>query len=424
MQQQHRLHWIIFFIALIGPLLTRILYPGFYHLFDVSTFKSWSAFTTPWRNVYLTTCYCNYPIVGLLLSTGVIELLGNSITNYLMFSACIDGINVIVIYLILKRLGIEKAILWSGIIGILLSTWVGGFLWGQIDNIGQLILYSSCFCLLKLWQEKDKKNYFIHTLFGLSILAGLLTKQLLIFSLTGIGIGYLVWLLKTIPLKTSFIRMICAASGFFIPLLLIELWVYIPTEYTFFHLEKILATGSDHMEIISGNGFNIWTILYSDQNMSSSIPLIAWLTPMHLGLFSFFTYFSFITLRLIRTQVFTFGTIILYIGLINLAMNVFFTGTHERYLYHCYPFILMGILSTLTYRKRIESPNYFGILSITLVCATIYGMFVFGVLMKTWKEGYFYQSLIAHRITALVHLAYFIYITRFYYQEHAEQRID
>jgi len=215
-----------------------------------------------------------------------------------------------------------------------------------------------------------------------------------------------------------------ASLGFLIPLLLIELWVYIPTNYLFFHLEKIIATGSDHMEIISGNGFNLWTWIYSDQNISSRSPLIGFVSPMQIGLFLFFTYFVAISSRLISLKSISFGTILLYIGIINLGMNVFFTGTHERYLYHCYPFLVIGILSDFNFSKNRTHKNPYKILWFTLLCATIYGAFVFGVLMKTWKEGYFYQTLIAHRITALIHFVYLIVITWFFFQQDARQRIN
>ncbi|MFM8313146.1 MAG: hypothetical protein ACKOA8_02565, partial [Deltaproteobacteria bacterium] len=109
--------------------------------------------------------------------------------------------------------------------------------------------------------------------------------------------------------------------------------------------------------------------------------------------------------------------VFLIIALVNLAMNVFFTGTHERYLYHCYPFLIIAFLLDQNHRSELKSrSNYF--IPMIILSAICYGSFVFGSLIKSWVEGYFYQSLTANRICALIHITLLITISTLYFNRH------
>ena len=59
----------------------------------------------------------------------------------------------------------------------------------------------------------------------------------------------------------------------------------------------------------------------------------------------------------------------------NLLFNIVLTGTHERYLYHCYPFLLMAF--ALLGRKVVGKAE----ILISVVGAIVYGEFVRSVLL-------------------------------------------
>jgi hypothetical protein len=60
---------------------------------------------------------------------------------------------------------------------------------------------------------------------------------------------------------------------------------------------------------------------------------------------------------------------------VNLSMNVFLTGTHERYLYH-YGFFVVPCLLWLRSKRKISG----AVLAITLAHLCIYGLYVFSVI--------------------------------------------
>jgi hypothetical protein len=114
-----------------------------------------------------------------------------------------------------------------------------------------------------------------------------------------------------------------------------------------------LGGGSSHNNEISVNGFNIWTFLDRDMWSSSKEPFYCLrlrdyefcLTPFHSGfalygsyIFALSTFYITLFFRplLVRgfrdaTQIrFMLATFVLYLAQVNLGLNVFLTGTHER----------------------------------------------------------------------------------------------
>ena len=66
--------------------------------------------------------------------------------------------------------------------------------------------------------------------------------------------------------------------------------------------------------------------------------------------------------------------LILHLALVNLSFNLFLAGTHERYLYHFYPFIIMACMG-LGFFKR-------GFVYALLAGATFYGAVLYGYLTR------------------------------------------
>lgn len=399
----------IFYIgAILLPISIRLLLPNLYHHFDVHTFKDWISATEPWRNIYLTNCYCNYPIVGLFFSTGIIQLMGGSIFLFLCFLAVVDALNIFLLFKLLQRLKIRSAMLIAGGIGLLPSSWIGGALWGQIDTIGQTILLALLLLCLPLFQNK-KQSFFLASAIGLLVLIALLTKQLLLFPLIALGIGIFKHLLEQD--RTYLLKWLTfGALGFLVPLVLIELWLYIPEKYFFFHFEKIIDTGSDHMNFISGNGFNFWMLVYSNQDGTSLDPILLGLSPKQIGLLLEAVFIAPILVVFFRKKISVYGVLNL-ICLINLSFNLFFTGTHERYLYHFYPFLFLLLAYRHTYLKKVSIPIWLG----ATFCASIYGTFVYGAMQGMETTNWFFQSYIAHRITFFIHLPLLVILTFNYY---------
>jgi hypothetical protein len=399
---------LLFLFTLFLPFIFRLYNQTFYHFYDVITFKDWSTFIVSFRSVYLTNCYCNYPLIGLLTSSGMLHFFNGNIGNYLLFNSLIEACNGILIFLILNKLAIPSSYFWASIISLIPSTWVGGFLWGQIDNFGQLILYLCFLCFLNF--NHNFKSYKSSFLLGLFILVGFLTKQLLYPSLFAFIFVYLFQLNKIGSKLLKYNSLLVFFVGLFIPFILVELWLYIPEEYLFSHLEKIFLEGSDHMNEISGNGFNLWVLFYTSQDLDSTFPIVENFSPKTIGLIIFLIYVNILLIKFLKSGYSLINTLF-FISLTNLSMNIFLTGMHERYLYHFYPFVFLLVLLI---KKNGLKVNF--ILILILFSSLIYGAFVFGVLSPVIKLGYFYQSLTAHRICAIWHCFILVLFTFFWFK--------
>ena len=179
----------IFLLALSVSFIFRFIYPNIFHHFDVTTFVEWGKSFDPIQDIYMTSCYCNYPVLGMILSTGILKLFDYQIFSFLIFLCFVDAINVLLLLFIIKLLKIPYAIFWAGLIGLSLSSWIGGAQWGQIDNIGQLFLFVTLifiYFFLKLGIRSKNTINIIILLIGIMISSLLLTKQLLLFPIVPI----------------------------------------------------------------------------------------------------------------------------------------------------------------------------------------------------------------------------------------------
>lgn len=397
---------LLFLCALSVSFVFRIIYPNIYHHFDVTTFVSWGPYLNPIQNVYMTDCYCNYPIVGMLLSTGILEFFDFKIFSFLIFLCLIDAINVVLIWVLMRLLNIRHALLWSALIGLSFSSWIGGAQWGQIDNIGQLFLYLIlilCYFFFKT-EKQEAKSFNLNILvIGFFMSIAFLTKQLLIFPLVPIGLFLLIHILMRSHPSVRIPYLFSFAFSLLFPVFLLDLWLSVPEKYLFSHVERIFDTGSEHINSIAGNGFNIWLAFFSDQNASSNGFLFLGLTPKLMGLILFTlgtlwmiyqVYKSFVLNK--QNYKFLFVTLLGYFAFYNLLFNVVLTGTHERYLYHFYPYLIIFLL--YLYFNHQDSIKLIKLdILVAFFGASLYGFFVFCILMK------YLDSLLYHRILMVFH---------------------
>ena len=102
---------------------------------------------------------------------------------------------------------------------------------------------------------------------------------------------------------------------------------------------------------------------------------------------------------------------LLYLSLINLSFNLTLTGTHERYLYHFYPFIFVALL---VLNKYLGSHSYSNLLILFFGSLT-YGLFLFAFLNRwiritslfIFKEmSIFYLFFLGYLIYILIRLIF------------------
>ncbi|MEZ5002975.1 MAG: hypothetical protein R2730_08050 [Chitinophagales bacterium] len=400
-----RLDIVLLIFGAVFSLVLRMLYPDFYHHDDVNAFVDWAGKTEHFRDLYSTNCFCNYPIIGLLSSAGIVKLFDFNVPAFLYFLTMIDLLNVLVIYWILKQLGVGLPGLWAGVIGLLPSTWAGGALWGQIDNVGQLFLLSIIAVIIRfnLSKKVTPKAFLLYlAVTGILLSLTFLTKQLLLFSL--MPISFLV--LATISVHNEHkliptIKHIVFCTFFtLLPIFLFDWWLNVPPQYHFSHLERVFLTGSDHMNKISGNGFNIWILLDRDMWSSSEIPFLWKLTPKGVGLKLFLLVLilltAFLGLHLKKQTKIEFHkkwllAFIFYLAMINLSFNIFLSGTHERYLFHFYPYLLIVLLA-------LKNKTY---TFMAIIASGVYGFFVLSILSPTGYD-------VGHQFTLLIHSILFL----------------
>ncbi|MEZ5007305.1 MAG: hypothetical protein R2728_01640 [Chitinophagales bacterium] len=398
------------FILILGALFSiilRLLFPEIYHHYDVAAFIDWAGKTEHFKNLYNTDCFCNYPVVGLLTSAGIVKLFNFNIQAFLYFLSFIDLLNVLIIYWILKQLNVNRAGLWAGIIGLLPSTWAGGGFWGQIDNVGQLILLLILSFVIHYNRSKKVKprTFLLYiAIVGVLFSLAFLTKQLLLFPL--MPLSFLV--LATILIYNDFkllpsLKYILICTFFtLLPIFLFDIWLSLPSEFHYSHLERVFLTGSDHMNKISGNGFNIWILLDRDMWSSSEIPFLWNLTPKGVGLKLFLLVLIILTYFLLKINknnwkngfnTGLFISFVFYLAMINLSFNIFLSGTHERYLFHFYPYILIALL---VLQKKIS-------IAMCVIASGVYGFFVLSILIPTGYD-------VGHQFTLLIHSILFLYL--------------
>lgn len=416
----------VFAIGILVPFLAILIYPKYYQPDDLDAFLRWSQYwSMDWKNIYNLCQSCNYPILGMMFSSGVPSWLGintmeGMIGVFRYYLAVVDLINVVLIYLILRKMRVDGALFWAGVIAILPSSWMGTSYWGQIDSFGQLFILS--IILWTAWfnfgQKRDLAIFYTFVIvYGLLLSCLTLTKQLALFSLAPLGMMIMLNILLQ-PLKWKerpmlfFILFVAYAAPFFIA----ELFLKTPLGYVS-HFQYVLATGSNHGDVVSSYGFNVWRFFVSDPLTSSHDSVVVPLgqsfqlsvIPYRAGILIFILvnvflvsltlfYFRKRFARLDSYLKEDFSFWMMYLGLVNLSFNLFLSGTHERYLYHFYPFVMVALLSLPKHNMR----------SLILASsgAFFYGCFLFGYLTG-WNQ--LFGDLMFDGM-GIFHLIFFIYL--------------
>ncbi len=403
MKTKNNLQWLVMIAGLVIPAIIIVLFPKLFHSSDMDDFWRWShSWGAGWRNLYVDCTRCTYPFIGTLVSGGVMSWMGitdfkHIVAPFRYYLAIIDALNVVAAYFIMTKLKIKYAPLWAGLIGLLPSSWMGTSAWGQIDGVGQLLMMSMF--ILFLWfnlssRMDNFRYYFFVVSAGLLMSLAILTKQLILFSLVSLGFMSLVniVLYARTPAKIIF-SSLALGIGMVAPILLIDIALNLNTPYLS-HLQIILAIGSKLGDTVSSFGFNIWTFLAKDPRGSSHDPINIQLGSM--TLFSIVPYWAGMLLFLLVNGLFLFIyakyfyrqyangihflntenilLLLLHLALVNLSFNLFLAGTHERYLYHFYPFIIMACLG-LGFLRR-------GFVYVLLAGGTFYGLVLYGYLTR------------------------------------------
>lgn len=408
------------FLLLAGIILPFLLvtYCNYYYVNDVATFRGWAECLAKYSEKIYLACLPvppNYPVVGLFLSAGTIHAIklifdiSDSQRIDLIFRyylAFFDSLN----FLLLSYLATLMQFRFPVSIGLLLlivpSTLAGGAIWGQIDGI------FLCFCLLaaigffKSWRSSDVESDNIGWKSGLWFLFGtlnlsifILIKQLAVFSLPfffllSLIAGCKLW--KFHDRGWSWLVIACGLFGLSFHYLDSKLAV--PEQFKNSSLWFVwMGEGSKHAEKISGNGFNIWIFLGRAMNSSSREPFsFLWkhslgnfdVIPYYAGIFLYAIFMVFLvitgsrmcwlfvqrvsTSQHDRAAAYSIACLCFFLGLSQLGFNVLLTGTHERYLYLGYPFLLIAIAWFFANKIKFSWRS-------TLFCfftASAYGFFV------------------------------------------------
>lgn len=402
----------IFILGIIVPFVLILIYPQYYHNFDNTCFLRYVNDCPNLFHIYNSETGCNYPVVGMLGSTIFLKIFSSSLTAHRLGLALFDAGIVIILYRIFTLLSVKRALFWSGLIGLLPSSWAGTSFWGQVDNIGQF------FMILLLWyilqyiinqRSENKRHFTFFFVCGVLLSLVFLEKQVTYFSVSSLGI----FIIFTAFLMKNSIKHLLALigillAGFVVPIIVGDL-LFAPKPIYFSNIQQILLTGSSHMKKISGNGFNIWMFLNRDMNSSSDIPFYKGLTPRNTGTFLFVLYYITVTVFLIRKALKSkvidsniFLIFVVHLAMINLSFNILLSGTHERYLVHFFPFIFIFLIA--------YKDNYKHILQVGIYGAIFFGVFELFLLVKPlYRE--------AHLIIAAFLLLFFAQMNYYLFKQ-------
>lgn len=438
-----------------------------FHPSDYVTFIRWAECWQRDPNTAYAVCNpaANYPFVGLLASAGA--LLGlQALTNiqdmwqlvhhFRLYLAIFDAINFLLVFAIARTLGLNRPMLTALVVSALPSSWAGAALWAQIDGVSQMFLNLSFLFLAKGFlagtkpvqaslqsdragsMQQEVQNSRPRTVFcwllasALAMSLLILTKQLVVFSLPVlIAMMALIGLYLWSAGKVRALSFVALAVGLTVALFcLLDRIITVPEGYKGSgYLYVWLGGGSNHGNKISGNGFNIWMLLGRNMWSSSRVPFEALrfgnmdlaLTPAGMGVFLYISYLVFLAGVMLRSvwssllqslQLFSepgrmrlfLGLAALCLGLCNLGFNVLLAGTHERYLFHGYPFLVLGALALRTHTGLVSVRS----LVFLLFAASVYGAFVYTQIGTL--RGFLF-AVHRHEFLATIHLFLLIHLS-------------
>lgn len=408
------------------PFVLVALLPNTYHKGDLMAYARWADCLQAFGPRTYLECAAyrpesplGYPAVGLWLSGGVVQgmrLLAESVFNRTLdtqttdalvrfYLAIFAALDFLLLAWLAQLMRYPRPVLTAFLLMLLPWMVVGGILWGQLDGMSLAGALLAFIALWKAWLAAGRQRIGPAALWlllaALSLVLFVLIKQLNTFALPFFlfVLALVVWTLwrelggRGAAAALAVLLLALAAFR------LLDSRFALPPEAlgsTFWHGWQV----SPHGEVISGNGFNLWVLLGRDMWSSSQEPftalrLGAWqqeLTPYHSGivlyalllLFLFATAFLAVRPLLARgalarladeQQAALLALLSLLLGLTQLGFNVLLTGTHERYLFLGYPFL---ILSTWWFGRRGQMAM--GLAVWTVVAAILNGVFVLGAM--------------------------------------------
>ena len=414
------------------PAALVIALPEFYHHSDIGIQMVWmQQWNKGWREIYNTCSSCDYPLMGTFIAAGIPKLLSrigvdNLAQGFRICLAFVDGANVLLVFLLFRILKVRRAALWAGVIGLSLSSWAGGAVWGNIDDVSHFLLL-----VILLWIVVSNLTGKIHLPLFLVVCSVLmsfliLTKHLNIFNLFALEFMLMVNIFATR-------KRAVAASAWLLQVALLLVCIFgwdvpltIDRPYVS-HLQMIWGTPGRMGDFLSNNGFNLWMLLGRDMLSSSAVPLfpdspvavLRALTPFNAGVVLFLAAASSLAAavawRIGKRR--TPGApwldrnslldLIAFLALINLAYNVTLPGTHERYLYSFYPLVILAFLGLQDYDRRFSLP----LVALLVGGANVYGVFVLGIL-----TGDFAFSNDAHRVAAVFHAGLLLLVSAVFFR--------
>ncbi len=417
------------FLLLAGvalPFVLVALLPNTYHKGDLMAYARWADCLEAFGPRTYLECAAyrpesplGYPAIGLWLSGGVVQgmrLLGQSVfdrtldaqtTDALVrfYLAIFAALDFLLLASLARLMRYERPALAAFLLMLLPWMVVGGILWGQLDGMSLAGVLLAFIALWKAWHAASRQRIVPAGLWlllaALTLAVFVLLKQLNTFAMPFFFflLALVLWAFgremggRGVAVALAVLLVALAAFR-----LLDSRFALPPDAFgsTFWHGWRV----SPHGEVISGNGFNLWILLGRDMWSSSKEPftalrLGAWqqeLTPYHTGivlyaallLFLFATAFLALRPLLARGalawlagdgQAALLALLSLLLGLTQLGFNVLLTGTHERYLFLGYPFLL---LSTWWFARRGQMAM--GLAVWTLVAAILNGVFVLGAM--------------------------------------------
>ena len=359
----------------------------------------------------------NYPVVGAIASGGAIEAIRSvfHVTAHTdlrrifhFYLALFDALQFVLMGVLAGRIGARRPWAIALLIVALPSTWAGGSVWGQIDGITQVFFLCAILACDACLASTSRRHFAGAQLaFGLGLTScglAMLTKQLSVFSLPWLFLAVFVCALQ---IRGEWGRkglLAAAPISAFVggTLMLADRALTVPRGFggsSF--LFAWFGGGSEHARVISVNGFNLWTLLERDPLSSSTAPFAIphtgmgqlVLAPKQCGEALFVGLTLVLLWLLVRLQdpvasLARLGrawspperhmwttSLLFVIGIENLLANVVLAGTHERYLYHAYPFLLLGGLCLWEMHRLGWRP-----LAAIAAGAVFYGVFVFSLI--------------------------------------------
>ena len=218
---------------------------------------------------------------------------------------------------------------------------------------------------------------------------------------------------KNFPIHRA-VLLLCVLAQVFVGVLP-ELVLNLPPGY-FSHLQFVNTGGrSGHLNIVSYNGFNFWSLLYFPMKVSSNNAIFLNISPKIYGLV-FYSFFMTLLLSSLWYASFKFlkgpmlnfrcyiGTVNMAIALSNIGMMLILTGVHERFLYHFFPFLFVATFSLegLWVRSRMKL-----FIFVSTLLAIAYGLYVLLFIINDNLKIDIYNPWLS-RLLASIFMIYFV----------------